>query len=258
MGSALLGGVVKSGEVAPASIIVFDAYRPAVDQLVEARGVIAAASAEEAVKVGDVVLVCVKPADIASLGALLQGTAESKLVVSIAAGVTLGAMAEHFGDQHRLVRVMPNTPALVGAGVAGIAPASGVTPEDLGIVERIFSSVGKAMEVPEKLMDAVTGLSGSGPAYVYTVIEALADGGVLMGLPREEALEAAAQTVMGAARMVLETGLHPGQLRDQVTSPGGTTAAGLEALEIGGLRASLVAAVRAAAERSAELGKSGA
>lgn len=257
MGSALIGGVVESGVIAAENIQAFDAYLPAVEQLVEARGVVAAESPEKAVEVAEVVLVCVKPGDVASLGGLLRAASGSKLVISIAAGVTLKSMVECFGERHRLVRVMPNTPALVGAGVAGIAPASGVTPEDLGLVERVFASVGRVIEVPERLMDAVTGLSGSGPAYVYTVIEALADGGVLMGLPREAALEAAAQTVLGAARMVLETGMHPGQLRDEVTSPGGTTAAGLEALEKGGLRVSLVAAVRAASERSAELGKGG-
>ena len=255
MGSALVGGIVESGVIKARNIHAFDAYLAAVEQLVEAQGVVAADSADAAVEAAEVVLVCVKPADVASLGGLLKAAAGSKLVVSIAAGVTLKTMAECFGDRHRLVRVMPNTPALLGAGVAGIAPASGVTPEDLGLVERVFASVGKVMEVPERLMDAVTGLSGSGPAYVYTVIEAMADGGVLMGLPRDKALEAAAQTVLGAARMVLESGMHPGQLRDEVTSPGGTTAAGLEALEKGGLRVSLLAAVRAAAERSAELGK---
>jgi pyrroline-5-carboxylate reductase len=255
MGSALVGGIVESGVVAAQDIHAFDAYLPAVEQLVEARGVVAAESAEAAVEAAEAVLVCVKPADVASLGGLLEAVASSKLVISIAAGVRLSTLAEHFGDRHRLLRVMPNTPALLGAGVAGIAPGSTATPEDLGFAHRVFASVGRVMEVPERLMDAVTGLSGSGPAYVYTVIEALADGGVLMGLPREMALEAAAQTVLGAARMVQDTGMHPGQLRDQVTSPGGTTAAGLEALEQGGLRVALLAAVRAATERSAELGK---
>ena len=256
MGSALVGGIVKSGTFSGGAFLAFEAYLPAAEQLAESAGAQVAGSAEEAVQEAQVVLVCVKPADVASLGELLRGAEQGRLVISIAAGVTVASMHQFFGDSHRLVRVMPNTPALLGAGVAGISPGEGVTPEDLGLVVRVFESVGQAIEVPEKLLDAVTGLSGSGPAYVYTFIEALADGGVLMGLPREHAIKSAAQTVLGAAQMVLDTGLHPAQLRDQVTSPGGTTIAGIEALEEGGLRAAVLSAVRSATERSEELGRS--
>src|SRR5262249_41126719 len=135
-------------------------------------------------------------------------------------------------------------------------PAAGVTTEDIDLVNRLFNAVGKAYRLPEYLLDAVTGLSGSGPAFVYVMIEALSDGGVRVGLPREVATGLAAQTLLGAARMVLETGLHPGELKEMVTSPGGTTIAGLHALERGGLRAALMDAVEAAARRATELGKS--
>jgi pyrroline-5-carboxylate reductase len=154
----------------------------------------------------------------------------------------------------RVIRVMPNTPALVLAGASAFTTGTQATEEDADVAQKIFGSVGVAVRVKEALLDAVTGLSGSGPAYVYTIIEALADGGVLMGLPRDLALQLAAKTVAGAAEMVLQSGQHPAALRDQVTSPGGTTIAGIEALESRGLRSALLAAVRAATERSAALG----
>jgi pyrroline-5-carboxylate reductase len=174
--------------------------------------------------------------------------------VSIAAGVTLGQLAVALGADRRLIRVMPNTPCLVGASASGYAPGEAATSDDIALVDRLLNVVGTAFRLPEHLLDAVTGLSGSGPAFVYAVIEALSDGGVRVGLPRDVATALAAQTVLGSARMVLETGLHPGVLKDQVTSPGGTTIAGLHALERGGLRAALMDAVEAAARRSRELG----
>jgi pyrroline-5-carboxylate reductase len=150
---------------------------------------------------------------------------------------------------------MPNTPALVLAGAAGISPGKAATPQDVALIERIFHAVGRAVVVSEDMMDAVTGLSGSGPAFIFALIEAFADGGVLVGLPRQVATELAAQTVLGAAKMVLETGKHPGELKDMVTSPGGTTIAGMHALESGGLRGLMMEAVRRATERSAALGR---
>ncbi len=178
-----------------------------------------------------------------------------KLVVSIVAGLTIAALEEAAGHGARVIRVMPNTPALVNKGATGFSLGKSATPEDAATAEKIFGAVGNAFQVKEALLDVVTGLSGSGPAYVFLMIEALADGGVLMGLPRDSALKLAAQTVAGAAEMVLQTSQHPAVLRDMVTSPGGTTIAGIEALEAGGARAALISAVRAATERAREIGR---
>src|SRR5205807_6670554 len=159
------------------------------------------------------------------------------------------------GADRRLIRVMPNTPCLVGASASAYTPGESATAEDTALVDRLLNAVGRAFRLPEHLLDAVTGLSGSGPAFVYVMIEALSDGGVRMGLPRDVATVLAAQTVLGSAKMVLETGQHPGVLKDMVASPGGTTIAGLHALERGGLRAAFMDAVEAATKRATELGK---
>ena len=161
----------------------------------------------------------------------------------------------HLSSETRIVRVMPNTPTLVGAGAAGYSAGPAATAEDLATTQKLFASVGIAYQVPESQLDGLTGLSGSGPAFVYVIIEALADAGVRVGLPRETALKLAAQTVLGGAKMVLETGEHPAALKDAVASPGGTTIAGLHALERGALRGTLMNAVEAAANRAAELGR---
>jgi pyrroline-5-carboxylate reductase len=176
-------------------------------------------------------------------------------MISIAAGVTLDRLQASLEPGVRLIRVMPNTPALVGASATGFALGKAALPQDGDLVHRLFASVGVAFPVKEALLDAVTGLSGSGPAYVYMMIEALSDGGVAAGLPRDIATQLAAQTVLGGAKMVLETGLHPGALKDMVTSPGGTTIEGVHELEKGCLRGTLMNAVRAAAEKSKQLGQ---
>ena len=205
----------------------------------------------------DVCILAVKPAQVfAVLNEIRDQLRPESLVVSIAAGVTLGQLAGGLREGARVVRVMPNTPCLIGRGASAFARGENATDGDAKLVGELLSAVGTVHEVPEKLLDAVTGLSGSGPAFVYTVIEALSDGGVRAGLPRELAASLAAQTVAGAAEMVLATGEHPAKLRDAVTSPGGTTIAGLEALEHGGLRAALIAAVREATNRATELGRS--
>jgi pyrroline-5-carboxylate reductase len=201
----------------------------------------------------DVVVLAVKPNVVpVAAGQIVRAITPAKLIVSIAAGVKLSALA---GMLHtdRLIRVMPNTPALIGAGASAYCRGAGATDEDAAVVDEMLGAVGTCVQVDEKLMDAVTGLSGSGPAYVYMMIEALSDGGVKMGLPRPVAARLAAQTVAGAARMVLETGKHPGELKDQVTTPGGTTIEGLHALEKAGVRQAFINAVEAATKKSRAL-----
>lgn len=254
MATALVSGMIRAGAASPASIRAGDPLPSALAALAESRGIIACASNQDVLECSDVIVLAVKPQNMDELLAELQpGIRPDHLVISIAAGVTLDRIAAFLGPDCRLARVMPNTPALIGEGASGFCLGPNATNEDERIVRSCLDSVGRAVRVPESLLDAVTGLSGSGPAFVYMMIEALSDGGVRVGLPRDVATLLAAQTLAGAARMVLETGLHPGQLKDQVTSPGGTTIAGLHALERGGLRAALIDAVEAATLRSRQL-----
>ncbi|MCF7669668.1 MAG: pyrroline-5-carboxylate reductase, partial [Verrucomicrobia bacterium] len=177
------------------------------------------------------------------------------LIVSIAAGVGTAKIENALPPEARVVRVMPNTPALVGECAAGFAPGRNANSADTELVRKLLSSVGRAFELPEPLLDAVTGLSGSGPAFAYMIIDALSDGGVAAGLPRNVSTSLAAQTLLGAAKMVIETGKHPGELKDMVTSPGGTTIEGVRVLEQGNIRAAFIDAVLSAAEKSRSLGK---
>ena len=252
MASALVVGVTESGALERSRIFITDVYPATATQLAERAGVQALGSNQEVVARCDALVLCVKPND--ALAALRALGAREKLIISIVAGLPIRALQEAAGASCRIVRVMPNTPALVHKGAAGYTLGANATAEDAAFTEKIFGAVGFAAQVKEPLLDAVTGVSGSGPAYVFLMIEALADGGVLMGLPRDLALKLAAQTVLGAAAMVLESGIHPAILRDQVTSPAGTTIAAVEALEDGGARAAFIAAVRAATERARELG----
>lgn len=258
MGGALLRGALKASLVEATQVTVFDKIPAAVKALqADVPGITAAASAAEVAAKSEVVVLAVKPQD---MQALLESFAENgerktsnPLYLSIAAGITLKQLEAWLGGSARVIRSMPNTPALILQGASAFARSSHATDDDAQFAAQVLGAVGTAQEVPEKLLDAVTGLSGSGPAYVYTVIEALADGGVLMGLPRATALQLAAQTVAGAAQMVLTTGKHPAVLRDEVTSPGGTTIAGLEQMEKHGMRNALMQGVRKATERSMEL-----
>ena len=210
----------------------------------------------EVLAAADVVLLAVKPQMMASLLAEVRPAIQPRhLLVSIAAGVTLPQLASSLPPGTRTVRVMPNTPCLVGASASGFAKGPHATDADVELVATFFGAVGNAFPLAEHLLDAVTGLSGSGPAFVYLMIEAMADGGVRVGLPREVALQLAAQTVFGSAKMVLATGQHPAALKDAVASPGGTTIAGLHALERAGARAAFMDAVEAATKRAAELGQ---
>jgi pyrroline-5-carboxylate reductase len=224
------------------------------DKLHKDLGIRTTESNIDVVKSSDVVLLAVYPQVVRKvLPEIASFVTDGHLVISIAAGVTTQQILEGLGAQRRVVRVMPNTPALVGAGAAAYCLAGTATEADANFVSEFFGVVGKAWRVEERQLDAVTGLSGSGPAYVFAIIEALSDGGVRMGLPRQVAVALAAQTVLGAAKMLIDTGLHPGQLKDQVTSPGGTTIAGIHALERSGLRAAMMNAVEAATERSRAL-----
>jgi pyrroline-5-carboxylate reductase len=255
MATALAAGWAAAGLLDAAHSLASDPYPAAREKFAAATGVRAVAANAEVAAGCNVLVLAVKPQTMAAVLAELRPAVSPRhLVISIAAGVTLTQLAAGLGNA-RLVRVMPNTPCLVGASAAGFAAGPAVVPEDVALVAKLFNAVGKALPVPEHLLDAVTGLSGSGPAFVYVLIEALADGGVRVGLPRDVALALAAQTVLGSAKMVLETGKHPGELKDAVASPGGTTIAGLHALERAGFRAAAMDAVEAAANRATELGK---
>ena len=258
MATALGQGLVKAELVGGQRLLAADVDAAAAARFAQTTGGAVAETNRELVRRCDVVFLAVKPQQMAAVLAEIRPAATpERLVISIAAGISIARLDDALGGRVRLVRVMPNTPCLIGRGACGFCLGPTATSADAELVERLLSAVGIAFHVEERLIDAVTGLSGSGPAFVYTIIEALSDGGVRMGLPRKIATLLAAQTVSGAAEMVLATGAHPGVLKDRVTSPGGTTIAGIQALEQGGLRAALMAAVGAAARRSIELGQSG-
>jgi len=254
MASALMGGLVSEKLVKdPSSIACSDVYKPSVEKAAS-KGFSATESNEEVCSESkDAIVIAVKPDIVKNVCSDIRKVDSSALIISIAAGITLETL-EDFLPGRRVVRVMPNTPCLVGEAASGYAMGKLCVDNDREIVQKLLGAVGVAKEIKEVMLNAVTGVSGSGPAYVYLFIEALADGGVRSGLPRAVALELAAQTVKGAAEMVLKTGEHPGKLKDNVTSPGGTTIAGVEALEKGGFRATTISAVIAATKRSMQLG----
>lgn len=256
MAEALLAGLLHKGLTTPDRLVVSDPLVSRRDLLSRTFGVGVTADNQRAVRQADIVILCVEPQLLDDVLTALSPSLESHpLVISVAAGYPLSRMGHLLPATASLIRAMPNTPSTIGAGVTAMSLAPGVSCKDREMARQLFESVGMVVEVEERLLDAVTGLSGSGPAYVYAMIEALADGGVLSGLPRPTAQLLSAQTVAGAAAMVLEPGKHPAVLKDQVASPGGTTIAGLHRLEQGRLRATLMSAVEAATQRSQELGK---
>ncbi len=252
MGGALASGLIRSKTLSASDIVIIEPVAARREELKKELGV--AVSAEpSAARGAEVLLLAVKPQSLGEAGDIYGKLLGGRTVVSILAGTTVESLQKYFTGG--VARVMPNTPALVGAGASAVYFSKNVSQPERDRVKKWLSSVGRVVEcAKESDLDAVTGLSGSGPAYVFEMIEALADGGVLMGLGRDTAVTLAAQTVLGAAKMVLETGRHPAQLKDQVTSPGGTTIAGCEQLEKHGMRAAFIAAVRAATERSRQLG----
>lgn len=257
MATALAKGFVERGLATASDLIASDPAPSAGEQFQRATGGRVVTDNLRVAAEADCVFLALKPQQMTGALAELAGRLDERhLVVSVAAGVPLATISKALGPGPRLVRVMPNTPCLVGQGASAYCLGPRTNTDDGQLVGRLLESVGLALEVDEKLLDAVTGLSGSGPAFVYLIIEALSDGGVRMGLPRDVALALAAQTVRGAAELVLSTGRHPAVLKDEVASPGGTTIAGLQVLESGAVRGALMAAVEAATRRCAELGKS--
>jgi pyrroline-5-carboxylate reductase len=257
MATALSAGFVRS-LLKPDQIAGYDPYEAARKAFAEktGAGVTVSADLTSVLKGATVVILAVKPQimteALATVSAALEAT---PVIVSVAAGITIQKLAAGLPEGSRIVRVMPNTPALIGKGASGVSAGATATADDVKLVSELLQTTGIVEIVPESLLDAVTGLSGSGPAYVFQIIEALSDGGVKMGLPRATATRLASATVAGAGEMQLATGLHPAVLKDSVTSPGGTTIAGLHALESGGLRAAVMSAVEASTLRSKQLGQ---
>ena len=258
MAGAIISGLLDAGAAKPEQLMATDLRTERLEELEALYRIKTGSDNVAATRWADVIVLATKPQIFGLvLPELATAIDESKLVVSIAAGVRLEAIAADLPEGSRLIRTMPNTPALVGAAATAIAAGEHASDEDVLLVRELFESVGVTVVLGESLMDAVTGLSGSGPAFVFMIIEALSDAGVKMGLPRDAALRLASQTVHGAAKLQIETSEHPGRLKDMVTSPGGTTIAGVHSLETAGLRSALMGAVEAATLRSAELGAAG-
>jgi pyrroline-5-carboxylate reductase len=258
MAEALIRGLVRGGHVPASRVVASAPRRDRLDELAKAYGIDVSTDNREVAKRCGLVVLSIKPQIMDKvLREIGDVVAAGTLVVSIAAGVDTETIEEALGEGVRVVRAMPNTPALVGAGATAISPGKHASEADLAAAKALFDAVGITVQLDESHLDAVTGLSGSGPAYIFLILEALADAGVKVGLSRRNAQRLAAQTVMGSAKMLLETDEHPGRLKDMVTSPGGTAIAGLHTLEEGGLRTTLINAVETATKRSRELGRGG-
>ncbi len=257
MGEALVSGLISSNSTAAENIICTDIREDQLESVKEKYGVTVTTNNLDAVKASEIIIYAVKPQIIAPV--LVETASKldmSKLVISIAAGVPLAAIESCLKKKLRLIRVMPNIAAFVKESATVVAAGENASQDDVKMAMAIFDSMGKTIFLKENvLMDAITGLSGSGPAYIYLIVDALADAGVKMGLARQDALFLATQTVLGSAKLLMETKEHPGRLKDMVTSPGGTAIAGIHTLEKGGLRTTLMNAVEAATKRSQELGE---
>jgi pyrroline-5-carboxylate reductase len=255
MGGVLAGGIVSHRLVPASHVIVSDVVKERLDELAKTYGIVGTPDNKKVAREVDILVLAVKPQSMGEvLAELAPVLGKSHLVISIAAGIPIKFIEERLKKGVRVIRAMPNTPALIGEGMAALAGSATATQNDLAQAKQIFDSVGLTVVVKEELMNAVTGLSGSGPAYGFIIIEALSDAGVRMGLSRDIALKLAAQTLLGAAKLCLKGDKHPGELKDMVTSPAGTTIAGIKALEEGKIRATLMAAVEAATLRARELG----
>lgn len=256
MGGAIVSGIIGSGFQKPENVIISEVTEELVDNLKEKFNVQATTDNKEVAKQADVLFLAVKPNMYKKVvDDIKSEITREKLIITIAAGITIENMEYWIGEGYKIVRTMPNTPALVGQGMAAICANSKVSEEELKYVVDIFSSFGQCVELEEKYFHAVTALSGSSPAYVFMFIEAMADAAVRCGMPRKQAYTYAAQTVMGSAALVLETGKHPGELKDSVTSPAGTTIEGVAALESNGMRNAVIEAVTASYNKSVSLGK---
>jgi pyrroline-5-carboxylate reductase len=254
MGEALLSGILGSQLIPVENVEVTVAEPPRVDFLAEKYGVRASSHNVQAVRGADLVLIVLKPQQVKGvLREIKQALRKDAVIVSVAASVTTALIERELGRPARVVRAMPNTPCLIRQGMTAIAGGVNATPDDVALAREIFSSMGRTVVVEEKHMDAITGLSASGPAYVYLIIESLAEAGVKLGLPRELSTELSAQTLLGASSLVLHTGEHPAKLKDMVTTPAGCTIDGLLELEEGGLRVTLIKAVVRAAQRAKQL-----
>ncbi|MBP5595411.1 MAG: pyrroline-5-carboxylate reductase [Pseudobutyrivibrio sp.] len=254
MGSAMMGGMVSSGIVDASNVMASDIFQAALDRISDQLNIATSTNNRDVVDFADILFLAVKPQYLAgAIDGIKDMDFSNKIVVSIAAGQSIEKLTELFGKELKLIRVMPNTPALVGEAMSALSPNELVSEDEADIVLHLFESFGKAEIVPEKLQDAVVGISGSSPAYVYMFIEALADGAVAEGMPRAQAYKFAAQAVLGSAKMVLETGEHPGVLKDAVCSPGGTTIEAVATLEALGFRNAVIEAERVCVEKSREL-----
>ncbi len=256
MGQALLGGLLEDKEANPARIAVTSKRPEKSAEIARRLGVRAASSNVDAVSAAELVILAVKPQILPKVLEEIRGKAPGALYLSVAAGISTERIENALGGTARVIRAMPNTPALVHEGATALSGGRYATEQDLELAVEIFKKVGRVVVVDEVHLDAVTGLSGSGPAYLMLIVEAFADAGVKVGLSREVAMELAVQTIAGSARLLQKTGEHPGKLKDMVTSPGGTAIAGLHTLEEGGLRTTIMNAVEAATRRAKELGQS--